>query len=63
MYVFMYVCMYTLMNGAPIGYWFDLGYVCMHVCVLHVFKCKSTDVCMYVYPIFMYVHVRCMYLE
>ena len=25
-----YVCMYTLMSGGPIGYWFD---VCMYVCM------------------------------
>ena len=52
MYVYFYecmyactVCMYTLMSGGPIGYWFDKGtmYVCMYL-FIHI---DLYDMCMY----------------
>ena len=65
----MYVCIYTLMSGGPIGYWFD--YVCMYVCMyvlnliihtyihthprLHIFIHTYTC-CLFVGESFTYLH-------
>ena len=35
--------MYTLMSGAPIGYWFDYVcmYVCMYACIYIQYVCNT----------------------
>ena len=59
----MYVCMHTLMNEGPIGYWFVKGwivcmneclYVCMYVCMhecMYVCMCVCMYVCINIYCI------------
>ena len=63
--VCMYVCMYTLMIGGPIGYCvrkyvypcFQIAqswqYVCMYVCI-----CMHVYVCMYVYSSYLPLLLR-----
>ena len=45
LHVVMYVCMYILMSGGPIGYWM---YVCMNIC-MYVCMYVCMCICMYVY--------------